>query len=87
MHASRQGNLEAVKLLIDKGVDVNARNRSGSSALIVAAYTNRPGVVKALLETGADTDIKNRKGLTALQAAVRAANVRVIAILGVYGVL
>jgi ankyrin repeat protein len=59
--------LEAVKLLVQLGADVNAVDKSGETAMHGAAYRNHPRVVQLLADKGARVDVwnnKNRTGLT-----------------------
>lgn len=67
--AAFMGNLEAVKLHIAAGSDLNVKDPYGSTALLVAATFNKIEVAKALIEAGADLDIKNNDGSTALHTA------------------
>ena len=53
---SPQANLDAVKLLLDLGLDVNAQDtRDGRTALMGAAHKGRNDVVQLLVEHGADS--------------------------------
>lgn len=56
--ASAQGNSEAVKILLSKGVDINALNSSETNALCYAIIYNRRNIVKILIEN--NVDIKAR---------------------------
>lgn len=59
--------LEAVKICLDLGMDVNAVDRNGETALHGAAYRNHPKVLALLAERGARTfDVKNTIGWTPL---------------------
>jgi ankyrin repeat protein len=61
--------LEAVKLLLDLGADVNTVDRNGDTAMHGAAYNISPLVVKLLAERGADPQIwskPNKAGGTPL---------------------
>ncbi len=64
--------LEATKMLLDLGADVNAVDDNGDTAMHGAAYGAYPSVVKLLAERGADPQIwkeKNKSGVTPLFAA------------------
>jgi ankyrin repeat protein len=57
MTAARSGRADAVKLLIDRGAAVNAKERvRGQTALMWAVLENHPAVVKLLLANGADVN-------------------------------
>jgi ankyrin repeat protein len=62
------GAVEAVRLLLDRGVSVNATSNAGATALH-AAIGRGEGVVKLLAERGADLNAKNKAGLTPLDIA------------------
>jgi uncharacterized protein len=49
--------LDAVKLLLDRGADINAVDNNGDTAMHGAAYGNFPTIVKVLAERGADINI------------------------------
>ena len=64
--------LEAAQLAVDLGVDVNAVDANGETAMHGAAYKNLPKVVQFLAEKGAKIEVWNRKnkyGWTPLQIA------------------
>ncbi|RPI53072.1 MAG: ankyrin repeat domain-containing protein, partial [Acidobacteria bacterium] len=64
--------LQAVKMLLDLGADVNAIDRNGDTAMHGAAYAAYPSVVTLLAERGADPQIwkeRNKAGVTPLFAA------------------
>lgn len=59
--------LEAAKLLLRLGVDINAVNDSGETAMHGAAYKNLPLVIEYLAERGADINVwhkRNKRGST-----------------------
>jgi uncharacterized protein len=61
--------LEAVKMLLDRGADVNTVDQNGDTAMHGAAYNISPLVVKLLAERGADPQIwknPNKAGGTPL---------------------
>ncbi|HWN99702.1 MAG TPA: ankyrin repeat domain-containing protein [Blastocatellia bacterium] len=57
--AARKGDTAAVKALLDKGVDVNAKTRYGATALSYACDKGHVEVVKLLIERGADVNVKD----------------------------
>jgi len=65
------GDALALKLLLDRGADVNGRILDGSPLLLAAAASDTLPVdaVKAIIERGADVNAKNQKGQTALDLA------------------
>ena len=65
--ACKSGFYDMVKMLLQKGSDVNKIQRDGSTPLHAAAFFGHPLVVGLLLEYGARTDIKNRWQQTALE--------------------
>jgi ankyrin repeat protein len=67
-------DLEKVRLLVDKGADVNARTKQGISPLfIAAAHDGNVDVIKLLLEHGADTQAPGPAGVSgALMMSARA---------------
>ena len=76
------GNFEeAIKLLIEKGADLNAIDKYGYTALIWACRNNNIEIVKLLIEKGADINAKNFIGYTALIWACRNNNTEVIKLL------
>lgn len=60
----------AVSLHIRRGDDLNARDESGATPLILAAARRRKGAVKLLLEAGADPALSDSNGKNALDHAL-----------------
>src|SRR5579863_465864 len=54
---SEDATLQAVKLLLDLGLDPNAQADTGRTALHGAAHKGRPAVVQALVDHGAKLDV------------------------------
>ena len=67
--ASQMGNIKAVKQHLVDGVDVNAKNRYGSTPLHYAAMEGHKEIVELLISKGADVDAKSNRGTTPLLAA------------------
>jgi hypothetical protein len=66
----RDVDVEIVKMLVAKGVDVNARDDDGYTAIIMAAMFGRIETVQTLLKAGARVDAHGEQGFTALQWAI-----------------
>lgn len=62
--AAVKGDAQAVKLLLDRGADVNAKDSDGRTALTEAAFYGHAEVVKVLLAGGADIFAKKNDGQT-----------------------
>ena len=65
---------DIVKLLIESGADVNAKDYDGDTALRIAALHNKKDIAELLIEAGADLNVKNNAGRTALRAAAGEGN-------------
>ena len=61
--------VEAVTLAIEQGVDVDAANGEGNTAMHTAASRGLNRVIERLAERGASVDAKNKKGQTPLALA------------------
>jgi len=68
--AARQGCLECVRILADKGADLNAQDPDGISAVLSAAINGHYDVGIFLVERGANPNVADETGRTALYAAV-----------------
>lgn len=55
--AAATGHPEMLKLLIDKGADVNAQNKEERTALVWAVREHRDDIVQILLERGVDVNM------------------------------
>ena len=69
MLAAFRGDTAAVINLLERGADVNARDRDGDTALMFAAYRGHGLVVALLLQYGANVYARARNGWTAKKAA------------------
>ncbi len=66
---SEADSIDAIKVCLEGGVDINAVDGRGQTALYGAALQGYDEVVKFLLSKGAKADIKDQRGTTALDAA------------------
>jgi ankyrin repeat protein len=62
--------IEAIMLLIDRGLDVNAQASDGQTALHGAAMQGYDDVIRYLVDQGATLDIKDKDGFTPLDVAL-----------------
>ena len=71
LHAAiSEEDSEMVRILVEGGADVDARNNFGDPALHAAIAGNSPEMVRILVGAGADVDAKNSFGVPALHRAI-----------------
>jgi ankyrin repeat protein len=68
--------LEALKLLLKLGADINGVDKSGETAMHGAAYRNHPKVIQFLADRGARVEVWNQKNQTGLTPLVIAEGYR-----------
>jgi ankyrin repeat protein len=68
--AIQKSDTQAVKRLLDRGIDANARDAEDTPALMAAVLYADASCVKLLLNHGADPNATNKFGATALMWAV-----------------
>ena len=66
-----RGTLEAVKVAVEAGADVTARDADGNTALHYVVSKGYPAVVAFLAESGANLNAENRRGQTPLAMLAR----------------
>ena len=83
MDAIMFNNIGMVTLLLDNGVNVNAKDETfnGGTALIFAAANGHVEIAKLLLNKGADITAKDNSGRTVLRAAVGGGNPELVKLL------
>jgi ankyrin repeat protein len=70
MYASRQGAMEAARVLVKAGADLNARDPDGTTALLLAIINSQYDLAAMLIESGAGHDVMDVAGMGPLFAAV-----------------
>ena len=72
MHlAARQGEIDAVKALIEAGADVNQRGAGDPvTPMLIATMNGHFDLAKYLLDKGADPNLAQSNGVTPLYAAL-----------------
>ncbi len=68
--AVKRGDVERVRQLLRSGADVNARDRYGQTALMLAAHRGHREMVDTLIQSGADLNVTAKNNLSALMLAV-----------------
>jgi hypothetical protein len=72
-------DIEKVQKLIGEGIDVNAANAKGATALMVAALNGQLDIVRLLLRNGANVNLKMKDiGVTALHWASQDGNADIV---------
>jgi len=84
LFAARVGDVEAARLLVDAGANVNDQSASGTSATVLAAHSDHDDVVAFLLDRGADANTAGA-GYTALHAAILRRNLKAVQALVEHG--
>jgi hypothetical protein len=67
---TEERSIEAIQLCLDRGVDINAFNTNGATAIHSAVQRGAQKVVKYLADHGAKLDMKNKQGRTPLDIAM-----------------
>lgn len=68
--AALHGHLRIVRLLVEKGAEVNPKNHSVSSPLMLASGSGFQSIMSYLVEKGADVNYTSSDGSTPLSSAV-----------------
>eukprot|EP00744_Colponema_vietnamica_P001749 GILI01002862.1.p2 GENE.GILI01002862.1~~GILI01002862.1.p2 ORF type:complete len:236 (+),score=53.74 GILI01002862.1:86-793(+) len=79
--ACKEGNSEEVKRLIREGIDVNQKDKNGSTALFTACWYGRESVANLLLEHGAEVNAQNVRLNTPLHLCVEKGHVNIVLVL------
>jgi len=77
--------LDVARLLLDRGADINAKNKNGWTPLHLAARDGHVYVARLLLERGADAGVRDNKGRTPLDVARYTGHAEVVRVIEEYG--
>ncbi|XP_044738611.1 ankyrin-1-like isoform X4 [Chrysoperla carnea] len=83
--SARRKNVEICKILLNKGVDVDAGERNGFTALHIATHLGHVKTVTTLLEYGCDINSRDQVFNTALHIASHLGHVKTVTTLLEYG--
>ena len=70
--AAGTGNLEVLRLLLDRGAPVNGKDENGDGVLMQTVRKDQVESVQMLLDAGADVKAADERGMTVLMNAARA---------------
>uniref|UniRef100_K3XBW9 Uncharacterized protein n=1 Tax=Globisporangium ultimum (strain ATCC 200006 / CBS 805.95 / DAOM BR144) TaxID=431595 RepID=K3XBW9_GLOUD len=76
-YVAEAGNAEVVQLLLDRGADINEKDKYGRSPLSHAAQAGKAEIVQLLLDRGADITEKDNYGRSPLRIAAQAGKAEV----------
>ncbi len=79
--SSYNGHLNIVKLLIEKGSDVNFRNRRKQTPLHLAIFNGHSDVIEYLISKGADIDAPENEGSNPASWAAYTGQIKILEIL------
>ena len=79
--AAQDGYVDVVRLLLDRGAEVNGQASGGMTPIHYAAWFAHADVVRLLLDRGAEVNVKDNAGLTPLHYAAKDVYVDVIMLL------
>jgi ankyrin repeat protein len=79
--ASQKGRLGVVRVLLERGADINKAHNHGETPLYVASRNGHLNVVRVLLAGGADINKADNRGVTPLAIASSSGRVNVVKLL------
>jgi ankyrin repeat protein len=81
VQSAEKGDLKAIQLFLNAGIDCNAQSVAGTTALMAASKYGRTDVVNKLLEQKLNVDAQDKKGMTALMLAAENNQVEIVQLL------
>ncbi|KAJ5740278.1 ankyrin repeats (3 copies) domain-containing protein [Penicillium malachiteum] len=81
--AARNKNLDVMRLLLEKGLDMEVRNNEGAAPLVIAADCGNEAAVQLLLSAGAfpNPPFEHRNGISAMRVALMNGHSEVVRLL------
>ena len=79
--AAQSGDIEQVRRLVSLGADLETRNETGATALMLASQNGHGETASLLLSNGADVNVKADDGVTALIVAALYGHAEVVSLL------
>jgi ankyrin repeat protein len=76
-----ESNEEIIKLLLNKGADINKQYINGNTVLHEAIKKNSPGIIKLLLDNGADIFIENHSSISPVDLTIETGNIDIFKII------
>jgi ankyrin repeat protein len=74
LQAAKQGDINSVHSLLKEGANIESKDQTGSTPLVIAAEHGDAAMLKLLLSSGANPSIRNKYEETALTVAARSFN-------------
>lgn len=71
MYASQEGHIEAMKLLIANGANVNAMPENKVAPFLSAIYAGKTKAAEILFQSGADVNVQDNSGMSPLLVALQ----------------
>jgi ankyrin repeat protein len=81
VQSAEKGDLKAIQLFLNAGIDCNAQSAAGSTALMAASKYGRIEVVNKLLDAKVNLDAQGKQGVTALMLAAENNQVEIVKLL------
>jgi len=81
VQSAEKGDMKAIQLFLNAGIDCNAQSSTGSTALMSASKYGRIEVVNKLLDQKVNVDAQGKQGVTALMLAAENNQVAVVQLL------
>ena len=79
--AARDGNIDAIELLLKKHVDINVDDKNGVTALMLASGNGHTQVIELLLKKHPDINLQAKNGVTALMLASLNGHIQIVDLL------